>query len=78
MYIPHIPLNQYWEETVKGAGERNMTPLLKSTGWWVRSGETKGSSKTRGFSFYDGSRDCNFRDSSNNLRAFTVRSRNDG
>jgi len=27
----------------KGAGTRNMTPLLKTTGWWVWSGETKGS-----------------------------------
>jgi hypothetical protein len=27
----------------KGVGTRNMTPLLKTTGWWVWSGETKSS-----------------------------------
>jgi hypothetical protein len=28
----------------EGAGSHNMTPLLKTTGWFVWSGETKGSS----------------------------------
>ena len=35
----------------KGAGDSNMTPLLKNTGWLVWSGETKGSSEARGFFF---------------------------
>ena len=30
----------------KGAGPRNMTPLLKTTGWWVWSGETIWTSST--------------------------------
>ncbi len=25
----------------KGAGSRNMTPLLETTGWWVWAGERK-------------------------------------
>ena len=28
----------------KGTGTRNMTSHLKSTGWWIWSGDTKGSS----------------------------------
>jgi len=35
----------------KGAGKRNMTPLLKTTGWWVWSGETMGSSSAWFFIF---------------------------
>lgn len=38
----------------KGAGERNMTPLLKTTGWCVWSGETEGSEAAWYFFFYDG------------------------
>ncbi|MBC8434186.1 MAG: caspase family protein [Desulfobacterales bacterium] len=38
----------------KGVGERNMTPLLKTTGWWVWSGETKGSSNAGDFGFNGG------------------------
>jgi hypothetical protein len=38
----------------KGAGQRNMTPLLKTTGWWVWSGEIKGSSSAWGFYFSHG------------------------
>lgn len=62
----------------KGAGDRNMTFLLKTTGWYVWSGETKGSSDARGFFFYRGDRDWGFRDDSDILRAFAVRSRGDG
>jgi len=40
----------------KGVGKRNMTPLLKTTGWWVWSGETKGSSGAWTFGFPDGRR----------------------
>lgn len=36
----------------KGVGTRNMTPLLKTTGWWVWSGETKSSSSAWGFNFF--------------------------
>ncbi len=38
----------------KGVGTRNMTPLLKTTGWWVWSGETKSSSSAWRFNFYNG------------------------
>ena len=65
---------------IKGTGSRNMTPLLKTTGWYVWSGETKtrGSSDARYFSFNDGSRDWYPRGNSSNKRAFAVRSRGDG
>jgi hypothetical protein len=35
----------------KGVGTHNMTPLLKTTGWFVWSSETKGSLNAWGFSF---------------------------
>ena len=38
----------------KGSGTRNMTPLLKTTGSWVWSGETKGSSHAWFFHFFNG------------------------
>ena len=38
----------------KGLGTRNMTPLLKTTGSWVWSGETKGSSHAWFFHFFNG------------------------
>ncbi len=38
----------------KGLGTRNMTPLLKTTGSWVWSGETKGSSSAWLFRFFNG------------------------
>ena len=62
----------------KGTGGRNMTPLLKTTGLWVWSGETKGSSNARLFSFYSGNRFWYDRVSSNYGRAFAVRSRGGG
>jgi len=62
----------------KGAGSRNMTPLLKTTGWHVWSGETKGSSHAWFFHFYDGYGHWIPRDLSYNARAFAVRSRSDG
>ena len=62
-----------------GTGSRNMTPLLKTTGWWVWSGEAEGSSGDGRFSFYDGgSKGWIFRDGSCGPRAFAVRSRGDG
>jgi len=63
----------------KGAGTRNMTSLLKTTGWWVWSGETKASSSAWYFSFsygYEYWRTCSYSDW--DVRAFAVRSRNDG
>jgi len=67
----------------KGAGEHNMTPLLKTTGWWVWSGETKDSSHAWGFDFYNGSEEWSTRgivywggrDASSIGRGFAVRSR---
>jgi len=61
-----------------GAGSRNLTPLLKTTGWWVWSGQTKGSSDARYFGFDGGYRDWINRNYSNRTRAFAVRSRKDG
>jgi len=65
----------------KGAGKRNMTPLLKTSGnsgWYIWSGETKGSSEARGFNFYRGNKGLFGRDSSYNFWGFAVRSRSDG
>jgi hypothetical protein len=61
-----------------GKGDRNMTPLLKTTGWYVWSGETRGSSDARGFDFSDGYRIWDGRDYSAYNRAFAVRSRGNG
>jgi len=60
-----------------GSGIRNMTPLLKTTGWRVWSGETKGSSVAGDLDFFYGFRDWNTRDFSYNSRAFAMRSRSD-
>ena len=62
----------------KGTGSRNMTPLLETTGWYVWSGETKGSSDAWSFYFYRGDRAWAHRSGSANGRAFAVRSRSDG
>ena len=62
----------------KGTGKRNMTPMLKTTGWYVWSGETKGSSEASYFSFNTGKKRWVTRDYSPDKRAFAVRSRNDG
>jgi hypothetical protein len=58
-----------------GVGTRNMTPLLKTTGWLVWSGETKDSSSAWGFNFYKGHEDWNNRNFSDYRRGFAVRSR---
>ncbi len=59
-----------------GAGKRNMTPLLKTTGWVVWSGETKGSSSAWYFLFNGGYENWYVRDGSyDGLRGFAVRSR---
>ena len=62
----------------KGTGSLNMTPLLKTTGLMVWSGETKGSSPARLFDFGFGDGYWSSRDISNLYRAFAVRSRGDG
>jgi len=63
----------------KGAGDSNMTPLLKTTGLGVWSSETKGSSDARFFNFYYGVRFWFDRyDSGRRMRAFAVRSRRGG
>ena len=59
----------------KGAGTRNMTALLKTTGWWVWSGETKGSSSAWAFFFGYGIENWLGRGSTNYYRSFAVRSR---
>ena len=58
-----------------GAGKRNMTPLLKTTGWQVWSGETMGSSFAWGFGFGSGFEALDKRVFSHNRRGFAVRSR---
>ena len=66
----------------EGMGSYNMTALLKATSGpylWVWSGETKGSSDARRFTFTDGHRYWHGgRDTSRYGRAFAVRSRSDG
>ncbi len=61
----------------KGTGLRNMTPHLKTRGWWVWSGELEGSAEARSFSFGHGYRGYIFRGNSCNERVFAVRSRSD-
>jgi hypothetical protein len=59
----------------RGAGTRNMTPLLKSSGWWVWSGETMGSSSAWAFVFIGAGREIlSTRNTSNDRRSFAVRS----
>jgi uncharacterized caspase-like protein len=60
-----------------GTGSRNMTPLLKTTGWWVWSGETKKPSDARGYNFFrHGGRFWDICSASSGSRAFAVRDRN--
>ena len=61
----------------KGVKWRNMTPLLKTTGWLVWSGETKGSSDACVFYFRFGCRFWPDRTTSYLRRGFAVRSRSD-
>ena len=60
-----------------GAGSRNMTPLLKTSGWFVWSGETEDSEASY-FFYHSGSRNHDNRHHFRSLRAFAVRSRGDG
>ena len=56
------------------AGTRDMTPLLKTTGWFVWSGETKGSSSAWYFYFPHGYKRWGTQNKSEYHRAFAVRS----
>ena len=62
----------------KGAGSRNMTPLLKTTGWFLWSGETDGSRVASTFVLHSGHVSYFDRNASNLWRAVAVRSRGDG
>ena len=61
----------------KGAGTRNMTPLLKTTGWFVWSGETKGPCSAWDFKFPHVGEDFGWVYHSDSVggRGFAVRSR---
>jgi len=61
----------------KGKGDRNMTPLLKTSGWLVCSGETRGCYYASFFNFGDGQRRWREQNYSgrDTDRAFAVRSR---
>ncbi len=59
----------------KGKGNRNMTPLLKTTGWAVWSGEKKGSSAAWYYFFNYGRVYWYYLDYRYGHRVFAVRSR---
>ncbi|MBN1106534.1 MAG: DUF1566 domain-containing protein [Deltaproteobacteria bacterium] len=61
----------------KGEGSRNMTPLLKTTGWWVWAGDLKDSSEAWAYHFSGGWHSIG-RYGSNVCRAFAVRSHGEG
>jgi|GEM_PF-1441874 len=60
----------------KGAGTRNMTPCLKTSGWWVWSCETVGAREARSFAFGHGYKGWIFKGNSASERVFAVRSGN--
>jgi hypothetical protein len=62
----------------KGLGTRNMTPLLKTTGWWVWSSDTRGPNDAWVYGFYGGGKSYDRRGDASLGRAFAVRSRSDG
>lgn len=62
----------------KGVGSRNMTHLLRNSGWYVWSGETKDSSSAWYFGFGYGGEDLGKRNNSLDSRALAVRSRAGG
>ena len=57
------------------AGSRKMTSLLKTTGWYIWSGETKDSSSAWYFDFKEGYEPRSPRTFFINMRGFAVRSR---
>jgi len=60
----------------KGTGTRNMTPLLKTTGWLIWSIELAGSASAWTLNFFYGIETYESRHSSSQFRAFAVRNRN--
>ena len=62
----------------KGIGDRNMTPLLNTTGLQVWSGDTEDSYYAWKFNFYIGRKSCLLTYKKDSTRAFAVRSRSDG
>ncbi len=62
----------------KGTGERNLTPLLKTTGWYVWSGKTKGPWDAWRWTFDNGQRRWALYSDSRYSRGFAVRFRKDG
>jgi len=59
----------------RGAGDRNMTPLFKHTGWRLWSNEAEGELGAWYFNFYDGNYTWGLRESEGNPRVFAVRPR---
>ena len=59
-------------------GKRNMTPHLKTTGWWVWSGETEGPNQAKYYDFYNRTWGWQKKSFAQTVRAFAVRSRGDG
>jgi len=57
----------------KGVGTRNITPLLKTTGFWLWSGEIKEPAWAWGFAIYHGVKDWLPRDYHTYGRVFAVR-----
>jgi len=69
-------LNELTTLYFKGKGSRNMTPLLKTTGWWAWSGEAEDTSSACYFGFLYGKRKPKIaRHISKDGRAFAVRMR---
>ena len=59
----------------KGAGEYNITPLLKVSGWWMWSGEKKFAGRAWAIYFVDGSERAHDRNTPYGPRAIAVRSK---
>ena len=59
----------------KGAGEYNITPLLKVSGWWMWSGEKKFAGRAWAVYFVDGSERAHDRSTPYGPRAIAVRSK---
>jgi uncharacterized caspase-like protein len=71
-------INELENLYMKGVGDRNMTPLLKTSGWWVWSGESTGPKWIKTFDFRFGRNASTYREFCDPIRVFAVRSRNDG
>ncbi len=61
----------------KDKGPRHMTPLLKTTGWWVWSGSVRDDNTAWGFHYSSGKEYWGYRpDARNGYRVFAVRFQN--